>query len=675
MSEPIDHWRSGDQSGATSENLNTKTNTRSTNALLVVPILSLRHLFEPITLGSLVVKNRIVMPTITTGFSVGPVTDQLKAYFVERAKGGVGMIFVGISGIEKELKYSIDVSSDDTISGLQGLTKAIKSEGAKVALQLWHPGRYEFTWITGRKPVSASDVASSLAGTEKPRALTAAEIEKIEEEYAQAALRAKKAGFDAAEFIGSAGYLISQFLSPATNKRTDDYGGKMESRMRFPLEIVGRARELVGESYPIVFRLSGDELVPGGNGLEETKIIAKKLEDAGVVAFNITAGWHESRVPMITMDVPRGGYVYLAEGVKKVLSNAKVMASNRINDPMLADRIISEGKADMVSMGRPLIADPELPRKAMERRFDDIRMCVACNQGCFDHIFQASPITCMVNPMVGKEGKIRITPAVQKKRIVVVGGGPAGLEAAMIAAQRGHSVVLFEQNNRLGGQLNLAAVAPHKDELGNIVTYLSTQVRKLGVKTVLGKVATLDLLAAENPDVVIIATGALPVGPSFKAEKGQTVVQAWDVLAGTELPGKNIVIVGGGGTGCYTAHYLADNKGKKVSVVEMLDKVANDVGVSSRWILRKQLKDCGVNVITGAKLTNITRNTVVLVKGGKEESMSADAVVLALGAASNDTLSNKAKGEFSEVYSIGDCVKPRKALEAIHEGFDLGLRV
>lgn len=626
-------------------------------------------------MGNLVVKNRIVMPTITTGFSIGPVNEQLTNYFIERAKGGAGMIFVGICGIEKGLNYTIDVSSDETVPGLKGLAKAIRAEGVRAGLQLFHPGRYEFTWITGRKPVSASDVASTLAGTEKPRALTVPEIEKIEDEYAQAALRTKNAEFDAAEFIGSAGYLISQFLSPVTNKRTDGYGGSMDNRMRFPLEIVERTKQLVGESYPIVFRLSGDELVPGGNGLEQTKIIARSLEDAGVVGFNITAGWHESRVPMITMDVPRGGYVYLAEGVKKVLSSAKVMASNRINDPVLADRIIGEGKADMVSMGRPLIADPELPRKAMQRRFDDIRMCVACNQGCFDHIFQASPITCMVNPMVGKEGKIKVTPATKEKKIVVVGGGPAGLEAAMIAAQRGHNVFLFERDSKLGGQLNLAAVAPHKDELGNIVSYLSTQVRKLGVKTMLGREVTMGLLQSENPDAIVVATGALPVKPIIPTERGQTVVQAWDVLAGTELKGSNVVIAGGGGTGCYTAHYLADKKGKKVTVVEMLDKVANDVGVSSRWILRKQLNDCGVNVITGAKLQNITKNAVTVMRGGKEESVSADAVVLALGATPNNALFKLAKEKFSAIYSVGDCVKPRKALEAIHEGFDVGLNV
>lgn len=617
-------------------------------------------------------KNRIIMPTVTTAFPIG---EQLTNYFVERAKGGAAMIFVGICGIEKGLNYAIDVSSDDKIPGLRSLAKSIKAEGARTGLQVFHPGRYEFTWITGRKPVSASDIPSAMAGTEKPRALTVPEIENIEDEYAQAALRAKKAEFDAAEFIASAGYLISQFLSPATNKRTDGYGGSIENRLRFPLEIVERAKQLVGESYPITFRLSGEDMVPDGNKLEETKIIAKKLEDIGIVMFNVTGGWHESRVPQITMDVPRGGYVYLAEGVKKVLSSAKVAASNRINDPILADRIIGEGRADMVSMGRPLIADPELPKKAMAGRFEDIRMCVACNQGCFDNLFQASPITCMVNPMVGKEGKIRIEPASEKKKVIIVGGGPGGLEAAMIAARRGHSVILYEKGNKLGGQLNLASVPPHKEELNNITSYLSTQVRKLGVKVELGKEANIQLLSREKPDVVIIATGASPIEPNVPVEKGQQIIQAWDVLAGVEPKGQNIVLVGGGGVGCYTAHHLTGKKGKKVTLVEMTDKVASDVGVSSKWILRKELKDCGVNVLTSAKLMNITRNGVIVKRDGAEEALKADSVVLALGARPNSSLYNAAKDKFGEVYAIGDCVKPRKALEAIHEGFDVALRI
>lgn len=245
----------------------------------------------------------------------------------------------------------------------------------------------------------------------------------------------------------------------------------------------------------------------------------------------------------------------------------------------------------------------------------------------------------------------------------------------MIAAKRGHNVVLFEKSNKLGGQINLAAVPPHKEELSNIITYLANQIRKLGVKVTLGKEATLDLISREKPDAIIVATGAVPIKPTIPTEKEQTVLQAWDVLAGTETKGRNIVIAGGGGVGCYTAHYLAEMKGKKVAIVEMLDKVANDVGVSSRWILRKQLTDRGVNVIIQAKLERIAKNSVIITKGGKEESISADTVVLALGASPNNGLYNDAKNKFSEVYAIGDCVKPRKALEAIHEGFDAGLKV
>jgi len=277
--------------------------------------------------------------------------------------------------------------------------------------------------------------------------------------------------------------------------------------------------------------------------------------------------------------------------------------------------------------------------------------------------------------MVGKEGKIKIELAKQKKKIVVVGGGPAGLEAAMIAAKRGHNVVLFEKNKNLGGQINLAAVPPHKEELGNIITYIANQIRKLNVKVNLGKEATLELISKEKPDAVVIATGAQPATPNIPSEKGQTILQAWDVLAGNEPKGKNIVIAGGGGVGCYTAHYLAEKKGKNVTIVEMLDKVANDVGVSSRWILRKELADRGVNMVIQARLERIGKDSVVIKKGDKEESIPADAVVLALGANADNKLYSEAKGKFSELYSVGDCVKPRKALEAIHEGFDVGLKI
>jgi 2,4-dienoyl-CoA reductase (NADPH2) len=638
--------------------------------------MNLTKLFTPINIGRMEVKNRIVMPALTTGFSFGEVNDQLKNYFVARAKGGVGLIVIGIASIEPGTNYVISVSDDKFIPGLRDLAKSIHSHGAKTAMQLWHPGRYEFTVITGRQPVSASDVAPPILSRQKPRPLTIPEIEKLEDDFAQGARRVKEAGFDAVEFICSAGYLISQFLSPVTNKRKDRYGGNLENRMRFILEIIEKTRNLVGKDFPIMCRISGDELIPGGNTLKEAKVIAKKLEEAGVQAFNVTAGWHESMVPMITMDVPRGGYVYLAEGIKEALkgTEARVIASNRINDPLLAEQILRQGKADMISMGRALVADPELPNKAKEGRFDDIVTCVACNQGCMDNLFEGSPITCMVNPLVGREGEIEINPVERPRRILVVGGGPAGMKAAQIAAMRGHHVTLYEKGDKLGGQLNLASVVPGREELGTIVEYLSVQLKKLGVEVRLGEKVTPSLVAKLKPDVVILATGAVPIVPNIPGIDLPHVFQAWDVLAGKNVPGKNVVVVGGGGVGCYTALYLAA-RNKKVTLLEMLEKTAKDIGISNRWIIRDNLEKTGVRTFTSTKVERISEKEVFAIKNGQRLTLPADSVVLAVGSKPNKNLAEAIREKIPEIYEIGDCVEPRKALQAIHEGWNVGLKV
>ncbi|MEM2205425.1 MAG: FAD-dependent oxidoreductase [Candidatus Hadarchaeales archaeon] len=632
-------------------------------------------LFSPISIGRMVVRNRIVMPALTTGYAFGEVTDQLKHYFEARAKGGAGLIVVGIAAVEKGTEYVISASDDSYIPGLRELAETIHAHGAKTALQLWHPGRYEFVEITGREPVSASDVPPPIFSRVKPRALTVPEIKRIEEEFAQAAGRAKEAGFDAVEFIGSAGYLISQFLSPVTNRRTDEYGGSLENRMRFLLEIVELTKEVVGKDFPLMCRLSGDELIPGGNTLSEMKIVARKLAEVGISAINVTAGWHESRVPMITMEVPRGGYVYLAEGIKEALkgTEVRVAASNRINEPFLAERILREGKADLISMGRALVADPEFPRKAQEGRVEDIVTCVACCQGCFDRLFEGRPLTCMVNPGVGREAEVKVEPAVKKKRVLVVGGGPGGLKVAEMAALRGHQVILCEEDGELGGQLNLASVTPGREELGTVVRELALHAKKAGVEIRLRTKVDADMVEEIEPDAVVLATGALPIVPSFPGVDLPHVVQAWEVLKGREV-GKRVVVVGGGGVGCYTAHYLS-SRGREVTLLEMLEKVAGDVGITTRWILRENLKKGGVRIFTSTKVKEIRPEGVVATRGEVEEVFPADSVVLAVGSRPNSGLVEELRDKVEELYLVGDCLQPRKALDAIHEGWEVGLKL
>ncbi len=635
----------------------------------------LEMLFAPISIGRVKLRNRIVMPALTTGYAFGEVTDQLKHYFAARAKGGVGLIVVGIAAIEKGTEYVISASDDSYIPGLRELVGTIHAYGAKTALQLWHPGRYELVEITGREPVSASDVPPPIFSRRKPRALTVQEIKGIEEEFAQAAGRAKEAGFDAVEFIASAGYLISQFLSPLTNRRGDEYGGTLENRMRFLLEIVERTREVVGKDFPLMCRISGDELIPGGNTLAEMKVVARTLADVGISAINVTAGWHESRVPMITMEVPRGGYVHLAQGIKEAVrgKEVRVIASNRINDPMLADRILREGKADMVSMGRALVADPELPKKAKEGRLDEIVTCVACCQGCFDNLFEGRPLTCMVNPVVGREGEVKIEPAVHKKKILVVGGGPAGMKAAQMAALRGHEVILCEEDGELGGQLNLASVPPGREELLTVVRELSFQLEKAGVDVRLRARVDPSFVDEIAPDAVIIATGSVPIVPNIQGIDLPNVLQAWEVLGGKKV-GERVVIVGGGGVGCYTAHHLG-SQGKRVWLLEMLEKIARDVGITTRWVLRDSLRREGVEIHTSTRVEEISEEGVRAIRDGDEKFFEADSVVLAVGSKPNRGLSEALRGRVGELYEVGDCVEPRKALQAIHEGWEIGVKI
>ncbi|VUT25110.1 MAG: FAD-dependent oxidoreductase [Candidatus Methanolliviera sp. GoM_asphalt] len=622
-------------------------------------------LFEDTKIGSMELKNRIVMPSIGCFFT----DDKLKNFYIERAKGGVGLIFIGPTGIDENEPSYVNIYGDEFISELRDLAKAIQVYRTKIGLQLWHPGRYSF--FPGDHIVSASDIPAPIFTRQMPRALTIPEIEKIEDEFAEGALRTKKAGFNCVEFLAATGYLISQFLSPITNKRTDRYGGSIENRMQFLLEIIEKTREKVGDNFPILCRISGNEFVEGGNTLKEQKIIAKSLDDAGVDALNVNVGWHESRVDQMSMMVPRGGFVYLAKEIKDVV-NIPIIASHRINDPILAENILKEKKADLIAMARPLIADPELPNKAKEGRYGEIRTCIACNS-CFDDVFNGVPITCLVNPAVGKEEEYKIKPVENPKKVIVVGGGPAGMEAARVAALRGHNVTLYEKDDRLGGQINLISAWPAMEEFANIPRYYLNQLRK-NVEIEFGRDVTQDLIMRQNPDVVIVATGASPSIPDISGVDRDNVITAFDILRGREVDGKNIVVMGGGGVGCDVALFLAE-KGKKVTIVEMLGKVGTDIGRSTRWIIKKRLKEAKIDIKTGTKAVEIVEGGLIVEEDGKRGFIKGDTIVLSVGTRSNRGLYDLLSGKISELYLIGDSSKPRKALDAIREGAEIAREI
>jgi len=662
-------------------------------------------LFTPIKVGGMELKNRTVMPAMHYLPSWdGMLLPHHFDYFLERAKGGVALIIIGGCTIDE---YSgapnmISIRDDRFIPRLSELANAVHAQGARIAAQLYHAGRYAHSLlIGGKQSISSSPVRSKFTG-ETPRELSLPEIKQVQKNYALAAGRLKRAGFDAVEVIASAGYLISQFLSPIVNKRNDEYGGDFKNRMRFGLEVAEEVRQEVGPDFPIIFRVAGNEFMEGGLTNKEAGVFCQELEKAGVDMINVTGGWHETRVPQITMGLPRGGFVYLAQGIKQVVS-IPVMACNRINDPLLADQILRDGQADLIGFARGLIADPELPNKAMGGRFQEINHCIACNQGCFDPIFDQKPVTCLVNARAGAEGKLTVELASRKKKVMVIGGGPAGMEAARVAALRGHEVCLYEKSERLGGQLFLAAIPPGRGEFLTFIKYLEHQMQKLKVAVHTRTEATLLQVEKEKPDAVIVATGAEPLMPEIKGLPRPQVVLAWDVLLGKVDTGKEVTVIGGGAVGLETAlflarkgtinsetlHFLLFNQAesvetlhslitgglKKVTVVEMLKKLGQDIGTSTRWTILQDLSRLGVRTIPRATAKEITAEGVIIEREGKEEFIRGDTVVIATGARPANALYELLKDRGREVYLIGDAKSPRRALEAVAEGLSVAREI
>jgi len=640
----------------------------------------LEKLFEPIRIGELELKNRIVMAPINShlGTELGAVGERLIDYYVERAKGGVSLIISDAMCIDwpvgKAGTSPLRIDEWKYVDGLHDLTEAVHHYGTKLAAQLHHAGRQNSVAVCteGQELVAPSAVPCLPTGGDMPRALTIKEIEELVNKFVLAAQRAKAAEFDAVEIHGAHGYLITQFMSPHTNKRTDEYGGDFEGRMKFPLKIVEGIRAALGPDFPIIFRMCADEYVEGGLTLEDSKQIAQRLEAAGVDALDITSGiyesppaWHAWIYPLY--DMAPGCRVYLAEAIKKVV-DIPVIASGRLGDPALAEEVIKEGKADLVAMGRPLLADPELPNKAAEERLNDIRPCLYCDEGCIGGLSHLWHIGCQVNAALGREREYQIKPAEKVKRVVVVGGGPAGMEAARVTAMRGHDISLFEKEEQLGGQL-IAASAPYfKQPIKEQVRYLKNQIEKLGVRTELGREVTAELVKDLEPDVVILATGATHLIPDIPGVGGGKVATATDILLGKKEVGEKVAIIGGGQVGSELAWLLAE-QAKKVTVVEMTYAIASDVNLFSRFYLLNKLTELGVETAIGTTAEEVTEQGVAVVDiSGNRKVIDADTVVLAVGFRSNNKLQEKLVGKVPELYSVGDCVRLGKITGAIHGG-------
>ncbi|MBS3969500.1 MAG: FAD-dependent oxidoreductase [Clostridia bacterium] len=635
------------------------------------------RLFEKGSIGTMTIRNRTVMPAMGTNLAneTGGVSQAMVHYYRARAKGGVGLIITELVSVDSPGGYAIpkqlDLHSNTFIAGHNELVEAVHEHGAKIVPQLHHAGRQTTTENTrGLQPVAPSAIPDPYLQI-IPRELTLSEIEDIIDKFVQGAIRAQKAGYDGVEIHGAHGYLVAQFMSPSSNRRTDMYGGDTAGRMGFPTEIVRRIKKETKGNFPVIFRYSGDEFIQGGINLEEAKLMAKILEEAGADALHISSGTYASMHTILEpMNYPEAWRAYLAEQIKKVVGIPVITVGN-IRSPQVAENLLNEEKADFIALGRTLIADPEWPLKVMLDRDEDIRKCITCNLGCIsERVFKNLHIRCTVNPVAGREIEYPSIPfSYNSKHFVVVGGGPAGMEAARVLAEAGNKVSLIERESELGGQIRIAAVPPGKDKIRWSIEYLETQIRSLGVDIQLKTEATAEILQGMDADCFVIATGAAPIIPSIKGVNSPNVTTAWEILAGQYEAGGKVIVVGGGSVGCETALYLR-LKGIEVTVLEMEETLADDMEPITRTVFLEEMGNLQIQAFTGYKVQRIEINgVVVLDKNWREHWFPCDHVVLSMGAGPINHLEDQLKQKGLKVAVIGDAKKPRKLREAISEGF------
>lgn len=651
------------------------------------------RLLSPLPVGNITLKNRIVMPAMATNFgnADGSVSHRLIEYYRARAQGGAGLIIIEFTAVAFNGRFTrnqLRVDHDRFVDGMSRLVDALHEAGAHTALQLHHSGRRSPMDVTLTQPIAPSPIPL-FPGSPVPCQMTLDEIYWLRDAFIQGANRARKAGFDGVEIHATHGYMLAQFLSPLSNRRTDQYGGTPENRAQLPLEILRGIKEVLGSGYPVIVKMTGDEYTPGGIEIQEALIHARLFEQNGadVLCVSASAGSLMAISPKAPgkrstsppLYIKQACYAHLAAEVKKHVS-IPVMAIGRINDPGVAESLLQEGKADLVAVGRGHIADPAFANKVKEGKADAICRCIGCLQGCIERSvrWMDSGITCAVNPVVGREAEPAGVPASKRKKVAVVGGGPAGMHAASILAERGHDVILYEKSAQLGGKILTASLPPGKGELLYAVCYLTNRLERSGARVCLETCVDMELIKRERPDAVIVCTGGFPMMPPIPGIDTSKVTTAEDVLNKSTLPHKTgkAVVVGGGLVGCETALFLA-KEGWQVIILEMLEDIGSDVGPIVKFYLRQELDKAGVEILPLRLVCEIRGEKVVCheVPHGEETLLEADIIVLAVGYATDRKLFNKIIAIIPETYLIGDYRYPRKILEAMRESYDIAQEI
>ncbi len=667
------------------------------------------RLFTPITIHALELKNRIIMPAIHHLYTEeGRCTDKFSRYYWRRVEGGAGLIFVGSCRFDEygAKTNSMSLASDDMIPGWQAFTQGVHKRGGRVGVQLYHAGRYiPSKDVPCGKPALSPSAVYCPYTHETPPEMTVEQIHDVIENWARGAVRAREAGFDIVEIIASAGYLIPQFLSPVTNHREDEYGGSWENRCRFPLEVIRAVRAAVGPDYPISLRICGSDLIPGSNTNREWAAFAPLAQEAGVDLLNVTVGWHESRVPQITGEVPCAGLAYNGRAIRDAVT-IPVAIGGRVTRPDAAEEILALGYADMVTLGRALIADPDWPTKARNNRLEAIRPCMGCNQGCLANTFFDKPVVCLVNPLCGTEEERAVPRASNRKNILVVGGGPAGCEAAFRLAQRGHRVTLWERTGHLGGQLNLAAALPARGDFANLIQYYTENLPYAGVDIEYHRTGTAESIAAAGFDQVVVAVGGAPNKTPLPIEADSIPVYTVEqVIRGAAFPGRRVAVIGGSFLGVEVArllarqgsitpqqlyHLAAYHVEPPERLEEMLNTSAREVWLVDRgrklgvgyesgtsWPALGELDRLGVHMMKNSLVIAINRTGIICQTTDKDgqrgiHTTPCDTVVAATGVHPDGKLVQNLERLGVLVVTVGNAQRLGRAIDAIRSGEEVG---